>query len=201
MRSRRDARSVTRGGRWCSTHYLKPRTINPGRAGGCANLPGAFTSSVEAFVSVQAIAAAIAITTCADRPILASEKAVLMTLANYADRFGRQAWPSVPTIMQATSLSRRTVQRALRELEFSGLIEVEQIATNKASAIYLLHVSARIPSRARRGATMTPDPIRIFSSSSSDSFDRRIGEGNQEDRIRMGRHHDAPSGHRLERTS
>jgi len=114
---------------------------------------------VEAFVSLDAMVAALAVDTCGDRPILASEKAVLVCLASYADKFARQAWPAVGTIAEQTRLSRRTVQRALRELEACGLIYNEVGATNRTSTTYTLYVGLPyLLSRQRRGVMVTPDP-------------------------------------------
>jgi hypothetical protein len=47
----------------------------------------------------------------------ASDKLVLLSIASHANDANREAWPSVETIMWQTGLSRRAVQRALRNLE------------------------------------------------------------------------------------
>jgi hypothetical protein len=49
-------------------------------------------------------------------------KAVLQTLAWYADPNGRNTYPSVGTISSRTDFKRRTVQKVLRELEAIGII-------------------------------------------------------------------------------
>lgn len=49
-------------------------------------------------------------------------KAVLVGLANHADPSGRDAFPSVRTLMRYTELSERTVRTALDRLEAAGVI-------------------------------------------------------------------------------
>jgi DNA-binding transcriptional MocR family regulator len=49
---------------------------------------------------------------------------VLLAIVAHADRSGR-AWPSIGRLARASGLHRRTVQRALRELQGLGLIELE----------------------------------------------------------------------------
>jgi len=49
-------------------------------------------------------------------------KAVLQTLAWYADTNGKNIYPAVNTIARRTSLKRRTVQKVLRELEAQLII-------------------------------------------------------------------------------
>lgn len=56
---------------------------------------------------------------CHLRPAL---KAVLNKLAWHADAIGRNAFPSVETILRHTGYTRRTVQKVLRELEAQEII-------------------------------------------------------------------------------
>ena len=49
-------------------------------------------------------------------------KAVLKELAWYSDDAGENIWPSVTTVAERTSLTRRTVQKVLRQLENAGAI-------------------------------------------------------------------------------
>jgi len=51
-------------------------------------------------------------------------KAVYMYLLDRANRAG-QSWPAIPTVAHDLSLSRSTVQRALKELEGHGLLQRE----------------------------------------------------------------------------
>lgn len=55
----------------------------------------------------------------------AMAKAVLVSLADYADQSGI-AWPAIPRLAQEVQASDRTVQRALRSLEEVGLIFTEK---------------------------------------------------------------------------
>jgi predicted transcriptional regulator len=57
-----------------------------------------------------------------DVDLPSSEKQVLGSLARHAHNDGSEARPCVQTIMRETSLSERTVQRALRKLETRGWI-------------------------------------------------------------------------------
>jgi hypothetical protein len=50
-------------------------------------------------------------------------KAVLKELAWFADDDGKNTWPAVTTVAERTGLSRRTVQKLLRELEQTGAID------------------------------------------------------------------------------
>jgi hypothetical protein len=50
-------------------------------------------------------------------------KAVLKELAWFADDDGKNTWPSVTTMADRTGLSRRAVQKFLRELEQAGAID------------------------------------------------------------------------------
>jgi hypothetical protein len=49
-------------------------------------------------------------------------KAVLIGLANHAGPDGKEAFPSVKTLIRYTALSERTVQTALNRLEADGII-------------------------------------------------------------------------------
>jgi DNA-binding transcriptional ArsR family regulator len=52
-------------------------------------------------------------------------KAVLKELAWFADDDGKNIWPSVTTLAERTGLSRRAVQKLLRDLEQTGAIDAE----------------------------------------------------------------------------
>lgn len=58
-----------------------------------------------------------------------SEKLLLLALADYADDHGGHIFPSVDTLAVKSCMSRRTVQRRLRDLEDRGLISVVEAAT------------------------------------------------------------------------
>lgn len=67
------------------------------------------------------------------------EKLVMLKLADCANDQGRNAYPAVQTIADAVGVNARTVQRALRELEGRGLIEVEHRAAAGRPNCYRLH--------------------------------------------------------------
>lgn len=60
---------------------------------------------------------------------------VLLALADYANDNGI-CWPSVPHLMEKSHISRRHVQRILRELERKGLIAKERIPGRYEPNIY-----------------------------------------------------------------
>ena len=54
------------------------------------------------------------------------QRLVLLSIANHADKYGRNAWPSVATICEEADINRKTtVKEALRALRDAGWIEVE----------------------------------------------------------------------------
>lgn len=54
------------------------------------------------------------------------QRLVLLSIANHADKYGDNAWPSIATIGEETDIARRnTVKDALRALRDEGWIEVE----------------------------------------------------------------------------
>ncbi len=59
-------------------------------------------------------------------PAAGNELLVLLAIADRANDEGADAWPSQETLCTKTRLSRRTVQRAIYELEQRGLLHVER---------------------------------------------------------------------------
>lgn len=68
-------------------------------------------------MSVEAMAWALNVPV--ENPI---EKLVLIGLANHADKYGRDAFPSVQTLSEYVGRGPRTIQRVLRDLQDRGLI-------------------------------------------------------------------------------
>lgn len=66
---------------------------------------------------------------------------VLLCLANYADKYGRAAFPSVATLSFDTGLAPRTIQYRLRDLERAGLIA----KGNQAVAAAYIERRDRVP--------------------------------------------------------
>lgn len=66
---------------------------------------------------------------------------VLLCLANYADKNGRGAFPSVASLADDTGLSARTVQAKLRVLEEQGIV----IEGNRAVAAAYINRRDRVP--------------------------------------------------------
>lgn len=63
---------------------------------------------------------------------------VLLSVANHADRLGRNAWPSITTIALEAHLSQREVQRAIPILEALGELRVERGAGQNGTHRYSL---------------------------------------------------------------
>lgn len=57
-------------------------------------------------------------------PAKSALKSVLLAIADNADEYGRNAWPSIETITEKTELSERTVQRCIARLQELGLLKV-----------------------------------------------------------------------------
>ena len=76
----------------------------------------------------------------------ANQKFVLIVLANFYNDELQKAWPSQETLCRVTSLSRRTINRALRELEKKGHITTSKERTSGQyphSSYRINHVSER----------------------------------------------------------
>jgi hypothetical protein len=68
-----------------------------------------------------------------------SARLVLISIANHADKYGRNAWPSVRVIGEESKLSERVVRSAISELERIGELTVEREAGPGRSNLYSLH--------------------------------------------------------------
>ena len=66
-----------------------------------------------------------ALTWAFDQPISATDKVVLLALADYANEHGL-CWPSISSLVQRAHVGERTVQRALQSLEDAGFITRER---------------------------------------------------------------------------
>lgn len=110
-----------------------------------------------------------ALTWAFDQPISATEKVVLLALADHANDCG-ECWPSVSLLMQRAYVGERTVQRALQSLENSGFIARERRQRENGSDTSNLYrlmltkvsqgVSAEISGEQRRagGVNLAPHP-------------------------------------------
>lgn len=68
----------------------------------------------------------------------ATQKLVLLCLADHADDMGRNCYPSVDTVATECSIDRSTVKRALRALKEAGLIAVVSAGRSHRSTGYEL---------------------------------------------------------------
>ncbi|HUW00769.1 MAG TPA: helix-turn-helix domain-containing protein [Acidimicrobiales bacterium] len=60
-----------------------------------------------------------------DEALSATQRLVLLSIANHADRFGGNAWPTMSTICHEAGVSKRRAQDAIRALEERGIISRE----------------------------------------------------------------------------
>lgn len=60
-----------------------------------------------------------------EQPLGGAKKIVLLGIANHADRFGRNAWPSVDTLAMYAHVDPRSVTRAIAALEREGYVQRE----------------------------------------------------------------------------
>ena len=93
----------------------------------------------------------------------ASARLVLVYLADRADDEGRDAFPSIATLVEQSHLSRSTIKRILRRLEEQGLIsrgdqlKVAHYRIDRRPVVWDLHVELTVDnSREERGLKMTP---------------------------------------------
>ena len=76
----------------------------------------------------------------------ANQKLVLIVLANFHNDGLQKAWPSQETLCRLTSLSRATINRALKELKDKGHISIwkERTSGQYVHSVYRInHVSER----------------------------------------------------------
>lgn len=74
-------------------------------------------------MSVQALSAVFDLPGAATSP---SQRLVLLSIANHANRYGLEAYPGWQTITEETGLSRATVARCISELRRAGVLRVEK---------------------------------------------------------------------------
>lgn len=96
----------------------------------------------------------------------ATQKLVLLAMADHADDEGGNAYPSVARLAEKCSVDPRTVQRTLRALEASGLLVVVRHATQHAPTTYKVSPGAaqcrggNLPDRQSIPPGVTSDPAR-----------------------------------------
>ena len=96
----------------------------------------------------------------------ASARLVLVYLADRADDEGRDAFPSIATLVEQSHLSRSTIKRILRRLEEQGLIsrgdqlKVAHYRIDRRPVVWDLHVELTVDdSREGRGFKMSPRSV------------------------------------------
>ena len=55
-----------------------------------------------------------------------NDRLVLFGIADHADKFGRNSWPTIETLAEFANVDKRTVQRAIQSLEAAAELEVER---------------------------------------------------------------------------
>lgn len=71
-----------------------------------------------------------------------SERVLLIALGSFADKGGRQCWPSHRTLAKMSGLSVRSVCSVVGRLTLRGLLRVEERATGTRSTRYYIDLSA-----------------------------------------------------------
>ena len=59
-------------------------------------------------------------------PTTGTDKLVLLGIANHADEYGENAWPSIPTLARYAGVTERNARHAVRRLEDAGEIATEE---------------------------------------------------------------------------
>ncbi len=92
-----------------------------------------------------------------------NDRLVLLAIADSADHDGTNAFPAIETLMRKTGLSRRSVQRSIRNTEQRGELRIELNAglghrPDRRSNMFtvLMDGTPRSSSEAERGARLTP---------------------------------------------
>ena len=89
------------------------------------------------------------------RGLAASDKAVLLALATFANRKrGNVAYPKVDTLADLTLLSRGTVKRALKTLRLAGFVRVVKPAGQHGATVYGFVDATIAAAAADRDATL-----------------------------------------------
>ena len=86
-----------------------------------------------------------------DMDIPSTEKMVLLCLCDYADDNGRSCYPAISTLAKRTSKNARTVQRALRWLEKSGVCNSHERAGTSTN--YTVNLDAYVRGDKLSGVT------------------------------------------------
>jgi DNA-binding MarR family transcriptional regulator len=89
-------------------------------------------------MSIKASSAVWKLAMPSDGKSTATQKLVLLCLADHADDMGRNCYPSVDTVAAKCSIDRSTVKRALRSLKEAGLIAVVSASRSHRSTGYEL---------------------------------------------------------------
>lgn len=87
----------------------------------------------------------------------ATEGLVLVGIANHADAYGQNAWPSTQTLMSYTRMSESTVRRTLRELEERGVLVRGEQSVNDHVRADRRPVVWDLPMGANRTVLARPD--------------------------------------------
>lgn len=86
---------------------------------------------------------------------------VLTSIANHADKYGKNAWPSVATIAQESRISEREVQRSLPELVNLGELVIEANAGPHGTHFYHLPKMPGVTICHPQGVTSGPIGVTI----------------------------------------
>ena len=93
-------------------------------------------------------------------PLRPAEKLLALALADFANDAGASIYPSIKLLCVRTSLSERSIQRALEGLRRSGLLVQVRRARHHSAAEYQINVAKlRLRGDTVTGDTVTGDPV------------------------------------------
>src|SRR5690606_34671307 len=88
------------------------------------------------------------------------DRLVLLSIANHANSYGDEAWPSIDTLAEESRMSARQVQRAIQRLQKTGELEVHRGAGPNGTHRYRLPLFAELAMgdklSPRKGDRMSP---------------------------------------------
>jgi hypothetical protein len=113
------------------THTAEVLQLRAAR-GGVPQIPR-FASSVEGLLSVQAISWVLD-----HSQSRGLSRLVLISIANHADKFGREAFPATKTIAAEAGVSEREVRYCVASLTHLGEVQVDYKASKYGTNVYVL---------------------------------------------------------------
>ena len=105
-----------------------------------------------------------------DRRVSVYSKAIYAVLCAFADRGGRECWPTVQTIAETAGVSERTAQRAISQLIELGYVQKRDRfkANQQITSLYTI-IGHKAAEKTEGGVTLTPPGCQSVTPGVSDS--------------------------------